>query len=579
MLKRFGGSMTFGSTIRRRWRLFCLLGLIVAVAGCDPESLVRQKVPEPIQELLTFSDGARKTKGRRPGKAVQVELKVTSPAPNSAHPAGKPIAFRASVRVDGEDVKNPDVAWSLFQGQGKPLKPIGRGLTLNLPFDAGSHRVDVAVSMPENVKATTSVSFRVFMSLSGKVIHNGQGLSDVDLTLTESKGEPVVARAKSAKDGTFAIEMPPQGWFKLAPSKSEFSFSPPYQMVQHVTPAVTPEFVGARAQIQQVRLTATDDSDENLQSVCPEQELRLKADIKSEAPVTNLQAALVPSATGPPKLVPVGEATFPAESQGSSAEQKTLTITVPKDLTGKEPKGVFGLRVTARDTSGNVFSTELPAAVSIDMSKCLASMFAEAVAVHEKGDFDKAVQKYTKVEQIYEAIGASATLATYMEKNFFNRGLAHLQIALALPQDDVKRVGQLSKASGDFKEVLKLHRKDGAAFLLTGLIGQLNKHQDAALENYSSAAVADPGLAAAHEFKGRVYLATKLKKNLSRAVDEFTEALTIDPHDKDLRTTRSAVLKLDIKHRDDRDDAQVDISSVPLDEVEKKLNLAKFLRK
>ena len=62
MLKRFGGSMTFGSTIRRRWRLFCLLGLIVAVAGCDPESLVRQKVPEPIQELLTFSDGARKTK-------------------------------------------------------------------------------------------------------------------------------------------------------------------------------------------------------------------------------------------------------------------------------------------------------------------------------------------------------------------------------------------------------------------------------------------------------------------------------------------------------------------------------------
>ena len=573
--------MARGSMVRRTLPLLSLMVLTLAAAGCDLESIVRQKVPDPIKGLLTFSDSAGKAKGRRPGKAAQVELVVTSPAPDSAHPVGKPIAFRASVRVDGQDVKDPNVTWALFEGQGKPAKAIGRGPALNRPFDPGSHRVDVTVSLPENVKATTSVTFRVFMSLSGKVTHNGRGLPDVDLTLTDPKGETVAARAKSAADGVFLIEMPPQGLFKLAPSRNEFSFSPPYQMVQHAKPAPPIEFVGARAKIQQVRLTATEESDERLPHVCPEREIRLKADIKSEAPLTRLHAALVISTTDVQKLVPVGEAAFSQEAQGAGppAEQKAFTITIPRDVTGRALKGVFGLRVTAHDLNGNSFSTELPGSVSIDMGQCLAMTFAEAVAAHEQGILDKAVGLYTKVEQTHGAIGASASVARHMEKNHFNRGLAHLQIALALPSEDVKRVGQLSKASVDFKEVLKLHRKDAQAFLLSGMINQLNKHQDAALGDYTSAVVADPELAAAHEFKGRVYLATRLRKNLARAVDEFTEALTVNPHDKGLRTSRSEVLKLDIKHRDDRDAAEVDISSVPLDEIEKKLNPAQFLRK
>ena len=152
-------------------------------------------------------------------------------------------------------------------------------------------------------------------------------------------------------------------------------------------------------------------------------------------------------------------------------------------------------------------------------------------------------------------------------------------MALALQTEDVKRVGYLGKAMADFKEVLKLHKKDAAALLFSGLINQLNKHRDAALEDYTSATVADPRLAEAHELKGRVYLETRVKKNLSRAVDEFTEALTINPNETSIRTSRSEILKLDIKHQSDRDDAEVDISSVPLDGIEKRLNMAKFTRR
>jgi len=573
--------MTFGSTLHRPWRLLFLMALLIACAGCDPEAIVRTKVPDPIKEFLTFSDSAGKAKRGGHGKTAQVELTVTSPANNSAHPAGRPITFRASALVEGQDLKTTDLTWALFEGQGKPLKPIGRGVTFNRPFDPGAYRVDVTISLPDNVKVTKSVNFRAFLSVSGKMIHNSRGLADVDLTLSDQKGGPVVSRAKSGPDGSFVIEIPAQGSFKLAPSKSEFSFSPPYQVVRHGEQPATPEFVGAKAQIQKVRLTATQESDDNLQSVCPEQEIRLKAEVRSEVPVTRVQAALVDPSAGVPKLLPVGEAVLSAESQGagSSPEQRTLTITIPADVTGKAPKAVYGLRLTAHDTNGNSFSAEFPGSVSVDMGQCLTQRFAEAVAAHEQGDLDKAIRMYSKVEQAWKTIGAPASFAEYMEKNYFNRGLAHLETALTLPGEDVKRVGQFNKASADFKEVLKLHRKDAPAFLLSGLINHLDKNQEAALENYASAVLADPGLAEASALKGRIYLGTRLKKNLSRAVDEFTEALRLNPHDKGLRTTRSEVLKLDVKHQNDRDDAVVDISSVPLDELNKRLNVAKFRRK
>ena len=281
----------------RPWRHLCLIGILIASSGCDPEALVKRKVPEPIKNILTFSATADKGKPRAPGQPAQMVLDVASPGENTAHPAGRPITFQASARTNGQEVKNPDLTWALFEGQGKPVKPIGRGLSFNHQFDPGSYRVDLTLALPGNVRVTKSVSFRVFAGMSGKVTHNGQGFSGVDLTLTDQKGESVLATAKSATDGGFIIEVPPQGSFRLTPSKGEFNFSPPYRAFRHTERPATADFVGAKAQIQQVRLTPGVESDENLQIVCPEQQVRVKATIKSELPIVRLQVELVPTSS------------------------------------------------------------------------------------------------------------------------------------------------------------------------------------------------------------------------------------------------------------------------------------------
>ncbi len=36
--------------------------LFVSLTGCDPEALIKSKVPEPVQDLLTFSGAQSKSK-------------------------------------------------------------------------------------------------------------------------------------------------------------------------------------------------------------------------------------------------------------------------------------------------------------------------------------------------------------------------------------------------------------------------------------------------------------------------------------------------------------------------------------
>ena len=75
------------------------------------------------------------------------------------------------------------------------------------------------------------------------------------------------------------------------------------------------------------------------------------------------------------------------------------------------------------------------------------------------------------------------------------------------------------------------------------------------------------------------HLHTRLKKNLARAVEDFTKAITLNPQDKSLRNIRRATLKLDLKHEKESDEALVDTSSLPVGKIGQRLDLKKFRRK
>jgi predicted TPR repeat methyltransferase len=113
---------------------------------------------------------------------------------------------------------------------------------------------------------------------------------------------------------------------------------------------------------------------------------------------------------------------------------------------------------------------------------------------------------------------------------------------------------------------------------LAGVSADLKGDRDAAIESYQAAIKGDPGFADAYEFRARALIETRRAGNLSRAVDDCTHALGLNPEEKGLREVRKVALQLDVASQDLPPDAAVDTSSVPLEPIEKRLNLGKFRR-
>jgi len=573
--------------------MICVAGSLLALAACDPASLVEKKVPEPIKKILTFSSSAAKRKPAAKKALEKLTLQIISPRNDNSYPLDRPVVFQAVVEPKGAGIKKKDVVWTLTEVKarkgGKPSKSrvIGRGMTLVKKFPAGSYRVQAKLSPGKGLKLTQTARFAVEFSVPGRVVFNDGGLFGADFVLTDLRGMTAVARARSGKDGSFFIAVPPGGPFKLVPRKAGFSFAPPYRLIHRGLKLTSLDFSAAKSKIEEMLLTGSPDSDGNLRVVCPEQETYIKVKLDPGAKVTRLTAHLVPDIKGAKKIKEAHkpliftEAAYSGDSAvaGGESGPTTIKVKVPVNWKRALQQTSYRLRVTAQDVNGNSFSSESPNVIRIDMEKCLLKKFEEAVSLHGKGDLKAALKIYNLIQKIGKELADSVISSGEAARILFNRGLAYLQMAVSLDAEDMKRVGYLSKALEDFRRVLALDKRDAEALLMRGWVTQLRNDPDTAVKFYNQAITANADLAEAYEMRARAYLATKLKKNLSRAVDDFTAAIGINPGDDSLRKSRRETLKLDVEHDAEDGNTVVNISSILLDKIGKRLALDKFRRK
>lgn len=567
MLIRFIGILT----------LLCCSALL---SSCDPQALVKEKVPDVIKGPLTFTEQAASGPGGPEEQTATAE--ILSPKRNQVYSAAKDVQFAAKASIPGQEkVVNDAFQWKLMPVGGGKAPDLGKGPKTRKKLEPGEYRVRLAVKAGKGNEVVKNVKFKVAHLISGVVNFNDKGLPGTVMKLTDLKGEQEFGTFKTNQKGEFDLQIPPSGTFRVVPDKKGFSFEPVYKIVRYKPNHPELIFRGAKGEIRDIRLLASPDASDPLSNMCPGVRAYLDLFVQSDSPVTRLSAFLVPEGaeTVPPILLE--EVTEASAIPQSAVEQKAppIPVVIPeKILIGRATTG-FGLRVTAYDEKNNAFTAETPPTIESSISQCVAGAFADAVALHEQDNLESAIEAYSKIADIQEGLSDSAAFAGYMEKTYFNRALANLKLALDAGEGDLKRTGYLGKAQVDLNEALRFHSRDADAFMLLGLVHLLKGDTAGALENLNSAINLNPQLETAYLLRARTQLRTGIKDNLASAVDDFTQSLMLNPSLKGVRESRGATLQLDLRSKSQPAQSSVVTSTVPLTPLEQQMDLSKYLRK
>jgi tetratricopeptide (TPR) repeat protein len=561
-------------------RCICVVAAVLFVAGCDMETLVKTKVPEPLKNLLSFGPtGPKPAKG--PGGApLPPKAEIEQPAPNSVHAAGKEVLFRGTAEVPGQPAAKPDLTWTLFKDKDKQGTLLGKALSAKKALEAGEYRAEFAMTV-EGQRVAKSVRFRVVYSVPGKVLApDGKGLSGTEIILSSLDQQAEIFRTSSGPDGRFSVELPPEGHFLLAPRKKGFSFNPYHKIIQYQKDSAPAEFTSVKGEIKDIRFTSSADSDDVLTSLCPNQLACIKFEMESPEKPDHIEAFLSRIVSNAEDLTQLDhvKGTGDSATDVGSPGRRALAVKVPTDLHIGSKEVSYRVLLKVRDQKGSTLSAQAPAAVKVDLPQCLNTSLTEAVSLHLKGELQAAAKAYTQIEEVNKKLEDRAAFVSFMEKVHFDRAVAYIAMARALPEDDPKRREYLGKALSDLTSVLKVRKKDVQALLLRGITKQLMGDPESSLEDFSAALGIEPKGVAVLEYKVRSLLKTKKKKNLVRAVDDLTEAIDLEPGSKHLRKIRSETLKLLAKSQDMGDDATIDTSGAPLGEIAR-LTLENYLRK
>ncbi|MGO9566503.1 MAG: hypothetical protein ACLP5H_03070 [Desulfomonilaceae bacterium] len=563
----------------RSLRTVLIVAGLSVLVGCDPEAVIKSKVPEPLRQALTF--GAARTAPKvKQSEAATVE--IVMPKNGGAYPAGKAMVFQGSAKLAGENKsQKPELVWKLFPEKTPAGVPLGTGNSIRKQLDPGRYRVELAL-VQEGRKVAKNVSFRVVLSMSGKVTGvDGSGLPETDIDLTDLEGNKVVSTAQSGRDGAFSVEFPSDDQFRIVPRKKGFSFSPVSQAVKFSREPVQLEFKGVKGEISDIRLTESEKTDENVRNICPQQEAWLKLSIKFDQKIARVEPFLVQQEKDKERLILLDDLTDSADvpKEQDPNLPTVLKVRIPAGSTLGVQTGSYRLRVKVYDGTGNNFSGEASAPIKMDMTQCFSDKLAEAVSAQEKGNLQEAIKTYSVLEDFGKMVEVPRQFSKDMQKAMFDRGIAHLGIALSKKAGEAPILGQLNKAFSDFNAVLKVQKRDTEALLLRGAVAYLARNYQAALKDFDTVLTFVPQEAAARELRAQTLVKSGLKKNLTPAIDDFTELVDLDPKNKDFKKSRSEVLKLLVRSESESDDAKVDTSAVPLRRVGEILNVEKYVRK
>jgi len=566
----------------RRYVSFLSIGTaLLALAACDPASLIRSKVPKPIQEILQFSKPGKPAPGA-PGVPQGPKASIIQPIPNGIYLFGKEVLFQGAAsapKVPG--VPPPQLSWTLYVDKQPQPTALGKGPVVKKALPAGNYRVEAAADF-QGQRATQTVTFRVIHALQGKVVtRDGRGIPQIDLVLSDLTGENVISSAKSGPVGGFTIEVPPQGHFLLRPRKQGFGFNPYNRIVVYHKDAQPVQFTGIDSEIKDVLLTGSETGDQALSSLCPLQEGYVRYSITGAMKPTRLEAFLVHIVGNAAQRIELDEVKNAATGDSPSAEAaaKWMKVRVPSDLKIGAKEIRCHLAVVARNDNGDVITARAPGAIKINLLNCFVNRLSEAVALQEKGDLAEAIKMYESIESMYKKLPDPSPLSDIFEKSQFNRGLAHISEALSLTRQDREYREALGSALSEFSSVLKGKRKDAQALLMRGVTKDLLEEYDAAVTDFSAALELEAKSVPVLQLRARALLASKEKRNLSPALDDLTEAISLEPDNQDLRKIRRETLKLIVGARKEKDGTEADTSKLPLGAIDKIVKPDDYVRK
>lgn len=588
-----------GSTTERSVAAVCLIGCLMVLVGCNPQEVIEQKVPKPVQELLGGTGGKRP--GGKPGLPDKAIVDIESPKPGSLISAERSVVFSARVQVPGTRKGRvplkPELVWTLFSDTDKKGTLVGKGETARRKLAPGNYRVDLSITTGEG-KSVKKTSFRVAHTMAGRVTAvDGKGMPGIEILVTSPDGSKEFSKTGTNNDGAFTIAVPDKGTFKVTPKKGGFAFVPLHSTLKFSKEAAALAFQGIKAEIKNIRLLGAADQ-QPVDSVCPLQHVRVAFQMESELKAEYAEAFLVRTEKGEERAIHLDRSWSDSGEQEKPKQGETvLKLKVPLQLAQGPITATCRLRVKIHDKAKRSFMAEAPIAVKFDMVRCFTDTLAEAISDQENGRSGEAIKKYRLLEQLYKKVENPQIFSKYMRKAEFNKGLASVAVVLAMKPEERRQLALLGQAMGEFKTVLKHNKGDMEALFLTALIKQLAGYYDPAVADYDEVIKAEPGMVGAYELRAQARLKTYTKKNLLPAVDDLTEAISRNPEAGELRKARSEALKLafksvnegktkkksdDKKEEEKRIDGkkvEVDTSKVPSRDVGKWLDPTKLIRK
>jgi len=556
-------------------RISAVLVIFCLVAGCDPEEIIRNKVPLFLQELLTFGSSPA---GKKVGIPLDSLFKIKSPKPNEVIPVDKETVFQAELKIEDDKGPKPELIWTIFREKQPSGEEIGRGPSLRKKLPRGKYRAELALIRNEQ-RAIHKVNFSVGYVVSGKVLtEEGASVPQVELKLTDPVSHQLVGDVRVRNDGTFSVELPSEADFKLTPFKKGYTFTPLYQMVKHGKEQAAIQFTAQKGEISDIHLKEGKDAETNLDSICPSQALFVKFQTDLENKPSLFEVFLV-------QIDKDKERTFQFEVKEHIGSTESLhgpnllkVISPPASVIGP-PADSYLLRMKIKDEKGNHFLAESTDSIKIEVNQCLKSRMEEAYKAQINGDQQRAIQLYALVEEQSSVLQETISISEIMQKAAFNRGLAYLSLSLDDKSDDPSRNTYLNRAIIDFNSLLKGRKKDAAILLFRGAAYQMKGDYKAALKDYDAAVQLGPPLAKAHELRAYLYLKNGLKKDLFHALDDFTQAIVLEPTDESLRASRRETMKLAIKLQNEPDDYKIDTSQIPTRSIKDKFEIVRYLRK
>lgn len=561
--------------------IVCCFGLSLALTGCDPKEMVNKRVPAPVKEILSSDQGGKKAGTSKRGD-TSTGLEIISPEPDSIFPSGQEIVFRARVQGPSGDGSQPgQITWTLRGGQ--HAGPLGRGQMVRKTLERGQYQVQ-AVFSRDQVSIEKTVRFRVADQIFGRIVtYEGDALPEAKLSLSEVGGVKPLFEAQSAKDGQFAIEIPPKGSYVLSASKAGYSFLPCSRIVQYASPPVNQDFKAASAEITAISFTETGSGERTVDLVCPLEERYVRFAIRSEPKSKSIEAQLVRVEEGVERSVSLDKVSEDTDATGEPRGEKVLMkVLVPSALVTGPPNASYRLRVTVADEKERTYAAETAVTFDYDLQRCFRKTMADGIEHQRKGRLEQAINTYRLLSKYQDQADDRAQFAPLMRQSTFNRGLAYLAMAIEKPADGIERITLLNKAAADFQSLLESNKSDLDAMLFLGWTYALAGNTGKAEEFYSRILDVEPLFAGARELRARARLEwikdsirkakhdiSKLKvqsenvmelskkimgrlNNLEKpvkermlgAVDDYTEALTSQAADQSVRDTRRELLNM-----------------------------------